>query len=300
MTSTKWPPVFRAVIAVAGLAIAVATVLGACASTPSTGGPSNDGEPSAGQVTSSSNPGTGGSSAAAGPPGVSSSGQLTVPDSLTGRTFVSIGVSGHDLVAGSALTLTFDGTGTVSMNAGCNTMMGRATVGGAVLRIFQMTSTLIGCEPALMAQDTWVSRLFAKGLALDVHGDTLVLSSDEATITMRDRSAVLPNLPLAETTWRLEGVITGEGVTHFADETATMRIDGSRISYQACNTHSGVVAITADSATTSRMIGTDRACVGDRGEVENAMNSVLNGTFTIAIDGYRLPGDVRRFITSKP
>ena len=88
--------------------------------------------------------------------------------SLAGKTFVSTSVTGHTLVAGSTVTLTFEGP-ILAASAGCNTMSAAYAADNSALRwTGSPRSTLIGCAPALAAQDQ-CGRLSANGRSRVTH-----------------------------------------------------------------------------------------------------------------------------------
>ena len=87
--------------------------------------------------------------------GQSAAGASTVPAELQGNTFVATEVTGsYTMAPGSSITLTFE-DGTVSARAGCNSMSGAVVIKGDVLIAPTLASTMMACEEALMAQDTW-------------------------------------------------------------------------------------------------------------------------------------------------
>lgn len=105
------------------------------------------------------------------------------PD-LDGRSYTSTEVRGHDLVAGSTVTLAFE-DGRISANAGCNTMNGAATWNGGTLDVAEpLASTMMGCEEELAAQDQWLSSFLTSSPALKVEGDTLTLGDDSSGMTL--------------------------------------------------------------------------------------------------------------------
>ena len=111
-------------------------------------------------------------------------------DRVDGRTYVSASVEGHDLVAGSTITLTFEGED-LAARAGCNTMRGGWTDGdGEEVRwTSPPASTLMACEPALMDQDTWLAGLLTDGMDV-VDGDAdLTLTSGDVTIALDESAA---------------------------------------------------------------------------------------------------------------
>ena len=107
----------------------------------------------------------------------------STPD-LNGRSYTSTEVRGHDLVAGSTVTLAFE-DGQISANAGCNTMNGSATWDGGTLVVAEpLASTMMGCEDALAAQDQWLSSFLTSSPALKVEGDTLTLGDASSGMTL--------------------------------------------------------------------------------------------------------------------
>ena len=106
---------------------------------------------------------------------------------LDGRTYTSTEVRGHDLVAGSQVTLTFE-DGRVSAQAGCNTMNGAATWDDGTLDVTgPMASTMMACEQALMEQDQWLSSFLTSSPALEADGQTLTLGDDSSGMTLTEQ-----------------------------------------------------------------------------------------------------------------
>ncbi|HWJ98126.1 MAG TPA: META domain-containing protein, partial [Acidimicrobiales bacterium] len=85
-------------------------------------------------------------------------------DDLHGA-FVSSEVTGYDLAPDSELTFTFDG-GTLSVNAGCNTMSSGFSIDDRVLAwTGAPAATMMACDEAHTAQDAWITGLLTKGMA---------------------------------------------------------------------------------------------------------------------------------------
>ena len=121
------------------------------------------------------------------------------PASLESRTFLSTGVQGHDLVAGTHVRLSFK-DGRVGINAGCNSMSGAYQIVDGRLVTTNMAITEMGCEPPLMAQDQWVGA-FIGGAMLTVAGDTLTLRNGDTTMTLKDRAVADADRLLEGTRW---------------------------------------------------------------------------------------------------
>src|SRR5262249_17368495 len=104
--------------------------------------------------------------------------------SLAGKTFVSTSVTGHNLVPGTSVTLTFEGP-MLAVSAGCNTMSGAYTLENSTLRWTGLPlSTLMACEPALEAQDQWLASFLQAGAAASLTGNQLSLTSNSVTMKL--------------------------------------------------------------------------------------------------------------------
>lgn len=100
---------------------------------------------------------------------------------LAGRTFESTDVEGHEMVAGTNVTMTFDEDG-VAVMAGCNTLRGGAAITEGALQIGVMAQTMMACTDDLAAQDTFLVDFFTSGPGITLDGDTLTVSGAEASI----------------------------------------------------------------------------------------------------------------------
>ena len=107
-----------------------------------------------------------------------------LPD-LDGTTYSSTDVSGHDLVEGSTVTLSFE-DGTMAVKAGCNTQTGAYEVSDGRLQWSgPAASTTMACPTADLAdQDQWLAGLFTDGMDAKHDGDTLTLTSGDVTMTL--------------------------------------------------------------------------------------------------------------------
>ena len=104
------------------------------------------------------------------------------PD-LVGHSFVATEVTGHRLVKGTEIRLTFN-DGQIGAGAGCNGMGGPATWDDGVLVVGQLTSTLIGCPDALARQDQWLGEFLTSRPSLSLDGSTLTLSGTTVRMTL--------------------------------------------------------------------------------------------------------------------
>ena len=122
-------------------------------------------------------------------------------DSLT-FTSTAVTVDGKDkpLASEQPITIAFSG-GRVSIKAGCNTMVGSAAIVDGVLNTGELASTMMACEPALMDQDAWLTRVLSAG--------PTVTRPDDHSITLTSGGTVI-DLAVVET--------VGENDTPLGDE----------------------------------------------------------------------------------
>ncbi len=221
--------------------------------------------------------------------------EASVPASdldLDGKTFVSTGVDGHELVADSEIRLTFQ-DGSISVNAGCNTLVGAYTIEGDTLQAPVLAMTQMACDPALMDQDTWLSETFSGAPTLAVDGDNLtVAGADGSTITFLDAAVAEPDLPLEGTRWVVDGLLANEGISTvpIGAEASITITDGTAAVEAGCNTGSAGVEITDTTITFGPLALTRMACGPEQTELENAVVAVLSGEvgYTIASDTLQL------------
>lgn len=102
-------------------------------------------------------------------------------DDLDGRSFEATEATGHELVEGSTVRVSFEGDN-VSAIAGCNTMTGAYSIEDGRLVVGELAQTMMACDDALTAQDEWLSTLLTGSPTIELDGDALVLSGDEGTI----------------------------------------------------------------------------------------------------------------------
>lgn len=115
-------------------------------------------------------------------------GSGSAEDELVGRSFESTDVEGRTLVEGTVITLIVRSDG-VSLNAGCNTLFGDATWDDGVLRVPQLASTMMACDPDLMEQDQWLGAFLEGSPPYELDGDTLTLGTAGERITLTDVTA---------------------------------------------------------------------------------------------------------------
>jgi len=211
---------------------------------------------------------------------------------LDGRTFLSTSVLEHGaerpLVSGTQIRLGF-ADGGISVQAGCNTIGGEYVLDGGVLHLpGPMSMTEMGCDPDRMAQDEWISRFLGSAPRVGLDGARLTLSGSGTVIELLDREVADPDRPLIGTSWHLESIVQGEGVSSVpAGLGATIEIleDGTVRLDTGCNEGGGDVSIGDGTLSFGTLTLTARGCEPDTSALEQQILQVLRGEVAFAIDG---------------
>ena len=205
------------------------------------------------------------------------------PISIAGRTFLSTGVQGHDLVAGTRVRLSFE-AGHVGINAGCNSMSGAYQIVDGRLVTTDMASTEMGCAGPLMAQDRWIEA-FIGGAMPTVAGDMLTLRNGDITMTLKDSAVADPDRPLEGTRWVVDGIVAGDTVSTVPQGvTATITIAKGRIDVETgCNSGGGAAEIKDGHLAIGPIALTKKACAAGTMALERAVTGVLSGDVAYTI-----------------
>jgi len=215
---------------------------------------------------------------------------------LDGTEYRSTAVEGHELVDGTTISLSFD-DGSLSANAGCNTLFGAYSVDDGVLVVDALAQTEMGCEPALMDQDQWLAGVLAAGPAIGVDGDTLTLTTgDGTTLTMLDREIADPDRPVEGTRWVVTGIVSNDAVSSVPIDPSTgepvvasMTIDDGRVALEAgCNTGGGPVEVGDSVLTFDAIALTRKMCPPPLMDVEDAVTAALQGEVAYEVEADRL------------
>ena len=215
------------------------------------------------------------------------------PTSVAGRTFLSTGSAGLELVEATVVRIEFRDDGTLSASAGCNLFGGEYRVDGDVLRLDGgLSMTEMGCEQALMDQDSLVADLLMAGPTVALDGDTLVLSSADTSITFLDRVVADPDLPIEGTVWILVTIIDGESASSVPmDATSTLTFvngtgtaDGTALVETGCNSGSATVSLGDGTITFGPLGLTKMACEQPLMDLESSVVAVLAGDVTFEIE----------------
>ena len=229
--------------------------------------------------------------ACAGGSSVPPNGNDTSGPGLDGRTFLSTGIEGRILVAGSRIRIAFR-DGQVSASGGCNSMSGPYRIDGDHLVAGGLATTEMACDEPLMAQDTWLADLLDSAtIALD--GDRLVLAKGSVRLTMEDREIADPDRPLLGTRWVVDGLISGDAVSSVpVGVTAALTFSDGRVDVEAgCNQGGGTADVGDTTITFGPIALTKMACAPDAMTVEGVVAAVLSGEVAYTIEAGSLTLD---------
>ncbi len=208
---------------------------------------------------------------------------------LTGRSFLSRTVDGHQLVDGTTVRMSFDAP-TIGASAGCNEIGGEFTVDGSTLIVGELLQTEKGCESALEAQDAWLSALLTSRPTVQLDRDELVVSSAEGTVRLVDRRVADPDRPLTETVWMVDALVTDGAIASLPSgaEPSLTITDGLATIRTGCNRGSARAEISDGSITFGPIALTRMACEPDRMDLETFVIGMLTGDVAFAIEADRL------------
>ena len=247
--------------------------------------------------------GGGGEGDDAGPGGTGGDADVPTAEDLDGRTFLVTSWTVPLALDGDVVRISFS-DGELSFTAGCNTHTGSYRLDGDRLVVQTMMSTMMGCDPELHERDEYLAALLQGGervqqLVVDLDGDVLVLTNDQARIELLDEQVALPDAPLVGTTWTLTTILTGTGPDGTASSvpagveppTIELAEDGTVALFDGCLASTTTVEVGAEALTFGAVDSTDQACDGssEGRRVLDAVHAVIQaGDVSYALDGTSL------------
>jgi heat shock protein HslJ len=204
---------------------------------------------------------------------------------LDGRTFLSTDVAGRTLVAGTRVSIGFEGE-TVGAAAGCNTMAGGFTVDDGALVTDGFLTTQMACDTRTDAQDVWLSGLLTESPKVLLAGDVLTITGADSQLVLRDRASIASLSVVDGGTWKLLSAETADGAVE-APAAANLSFDGAEVRLvTGCNRGSGPVDVVDDDTLDfGPMMLTRKACESPLAEFEQAVLVTLDGPVTVTLQG---------------
>ncbi len=196
----------------------------------------------------------------------------TVPLNGTAWRLVSYdnGTSMVPVLDGTTVTAEFRAE-QMGGSAGCNHYFATYATGSInSLRIEGIGSTEMYCTaPGIMDQESTYLALLGKARQYSVEGGTMTFS-DEAgrKLLVFGRIVPQPPLPLANTSWNLDGFVTGDSVSSVIAGTritAVFGTGGSLVGTAGCNQYFGTYAENASSLSLSGIGSTKMFCTAPDG-----------------------------------
>ncbi len=137
--------------------------------------------------------------------------------------------------------------------------------------------------------DAWTTTLLTSAPTWSLDGDTLTLTSDDATVTLQDKKIVTPDRPLQGTTWTVTSLISPDAIsTSLALETSapelTIAADGSVSGTTGCNRMTGSAQVSDTTVTFTPMATTRMACPEENMDIERQILAVLDGEVSYTVD----------------
>lgn len=204
---------------------------------------------------------------------------------LAGTTFVGDDVTGHDLVAGTEVSLHFEDRG-LNASAGCNQLFAEVRWRGDTLVTTELAMTEMGCDPARHAQDDWLADVLTGSPQVTRDGATLRVVGEGASITLVAET----DTPLEGTHWLVEGLIEGESVSSLPEGvSASLTVsDGTLTAQLGCNSGSASVTVGATTLELDQPAQTRMACPEPQMAVEHHLTQVLRDEVDHEVDGTTL------------
>lgn len=215
------------------------------------------------------------------------------PEGIDGEYVVRSVAGDPELSGGPAAKLTL-ATGEFGFQAGCNNFMGTATWEGDRLQVPDLETTLLGCDPELMARDDAFLEFFKAGPVATESDGELVLTAGDSKLTLV-ASEPAPDQPLTGGPWQLTSIIEGSGPDGAAASVprgtrATLHFQdvGQLLVFSGCNSGGGRYVVRGATLTVSTLGLTERLCADPAMRLETEVVAVLGSDPAIEVDGNRL------------
>ena len=178
----------------------------------------------------------------------------------------------------------------VSGRAACNGYGGTASIDGTAFSIGDVGQTEMGCEPSVM--DLEASYVAALGKVTTAHrtAEALTLTSEHVDLVFETIASV-PTAELVGTEWLLDSIIEGDAVSSTnssADQaTLVLNADGTFTGTTGCRDLAGEYVVAGGSVQFTSW-GAEGECPTELVSQDSQVITVLEGPFTVTIDGGRL------------
>ena len=211
-------------------------------------------------------------------------------DEFAGLDFVLQSAEGYTPVS-QAIRISFGESNEFSFGGDCNSMSGEYSMDGDVFGLSSVYGTEIGCDTALMDEDSWLVSFFTSSPSLEFDGEVMTFTGADATLIFGDTEIVIPDQALTGNVWIVDTYFSGEVASAYNIEeqpTISFSDDGSVSVFGGCNGGGGNYSVDGSTISFSDMISTEMACSSEIMEVENHVFQTLYGDVAFEIDENRL------------
>jgi heat shock protein HslJ len=190
------------------------------------------------------------------------------------------------LVEGSRVTISFSGS-QVSGQSACNQYGGTVAVAGNAIHFSAMSTTEMACAEPIMGLEAAYWEAFALVTRVVRQGDTLTLSGQGSRLDFEPLPEVA-DAALVGTSWTLDSLIFGDAVSSVqGSPTLELRDDGTLVGSTGCRDLTARYQVTGDEVQVSDLAAAG-TCTTDLAQQDELVVGVLDGSFTISIDGLTL------------
>ena len=187
------------------------------------------------------------------------------------------------LVEGARVTIVFNGS-QVSGQAACNQYGGTVAVAGNDVRFSAMSTTEMACAEPIMSLEAAYWEAFALVTRVVRQGDTLTLAGQGARLDF-ELAPPIEDETLVGTSWTLDSLIFGEAVSSVAGSpTLELRDDGTLAGSTGCREFTARYQVVGDEVQVTDLAATG-TCSAELAQQDELVVGVLEGSFTVAIDG---------------
>lgn len=207
-----------------------------------------------------------------------------------GHTFLLDTSEGYERVSDTSITLSFS-DGDLRFNAGCNSHAGAYSLCDGKVCMSELSSTEIGCDAALHAQDEWLADFFTSTPSINYAPPRLTITGDGATLEFLDREEADPDRSLEGRLWTIDTFIDGDAASNFPlMNTPTIRFesDGTFVAFNTCNGMEGTYTVDDQQLTLADVISDERSCDTDLTAQEHFSEVISPGTVAFTIEARRL------------
>ncbi|WP_435974916.1 META domain-containing protein [Streptomyces sp. Qhu_M48] len=230
----------------------------------------------------------GGTGSASGPGSGSDTVSPELPVAGTQWTIGAVTVDGRRSAAPDGARVEFGKDGRARGNTGCNTFGATVAVRGETLTVSPQEITQIGCTGARGSFEAELVKAFTGPLTGRLKGESLTLTSADGRSAVE--LAAEKDLPLRGTTWKIDGLVSGETASSLQPGTGgkarlVLGADGRVTGNLGCNNFSATARVEGTTlkvegpAATTRMM-----CTTPQMQLETQLYELLDGPLTYRID----------------